>query len=373
MMTLAAVLAGSMIAASSPLQNTVTLQRIDLTGLPEVVLYLTVTDAKGDSVLGLTDREMSVVVDGTAEKIASLRSALTGGEHLAVALLFDRSGSMASALARAREAAVGFLKRLSSDDRLAVISFDDKVRVDAPFSGDQAALESAIAGISMGADTALYDAIHTALGLLQGTGTKRLAILILSDGKDTKSALKREAVLAEAKAAGVPLFTLGLGDGVNSPELGLLASETGGSYEKAARPEDLLELYQRIAERLKNQYVVSFRASSGADSLWHKLKVRVDDPRGASESVPREYIASQGPGVSRDMVSGIERKAEEKGLLGAGGLGALIGLAAGMLLFLLVRLLRPEAPLRPLLAAGMVILAGILGGIVGLVLKAVGG
>ena len=83
-------------------------------------------------------------MDDAPQKISSLKSALEGGEYLAIALLFDRSGSMKKALEQTKEAGLAFLKRMSEEDQIAVISFDDTVRVDDNFSKDRALLENAI-------------------------------------------------------------------------------------------------------------------------------------------------------------------------------------------------------------------------------------
>jgi len=353
-------------------QKTVALQRIDITAIPEIALYLTVTDAADNSILGLTDREISVLFDGRPQKITSLKSAIQGGEFLAVALLFDRSGSLRSALDQTKAAAVEFSRRLSVDDRLAVISFDDRVRIDAPFSGDRVLTENAVRGIVTGADTALYDALQTALDLLQGVATKRPAIVVLSDGKDTKSRLKRDDVVAALKSKGVPVFTLGLGQALNEDQLLALANETGGQFVKAAGPEGLMRLYQKLADRLKNQYLLTFVADSGQDESWHKLVVRVKDERESSDSATKEFIASKGPGVSREILSGFERKVVERNYLLYGGAGAGLGLLVGLLLFLLIKALRPDLTLRSPMVLLMLLLTLLLGGIVGLVVKSVG-
>jgi VWFA-related protein len=359
-------------ALSAPPERSVALQRIDITALPDIVLYLTVTDAKENSVLGLTDREVSVLLDGRPQKITSLKSAIQGGEFLAVALLFDRSGSLRNSLDQTKAAAIDFARRMSMNDQLAVISFDDRVRIDAPFSNDRGAIENAVRGIDTGRDTALYDAVLAALELFQGVSTKRQAILILSDGKDTKSRSGRDDALAAAKKNGVPIFSLGLGDSLNEDLLSKLAAETGGQFVKAARAEELMRLYQKIADRLKNQYRLAFVTEFGQDDRWHKLLVRVKDEVESTDSPLREFIASVGPGVSRDLVSGFERKAAERNYLVYGGAGAGLGLLLGCLFVVLIKVLRPDLNLGPALILIIVLLTVLFGGIVGLVVQGIG-
>jgi VWFA-related protein len=372
----AGLLAGTALVLVLPLggapQKIVTLQRVDVTRLPELEIYLTVTDGKGNSVLGLTELEVTVGLDDTPQKIGSLKSALTGGEYLAVALLFDRSGSMKKALDQTKDAAEQFIRRLSEDDKMAVVGFDDQVRVEAPFTGDRTALQAAIRGLVPGKDTALFDAIRTALDLFKDVSTKRQVLLVLSDGKDTRSKIKADEALAEAKRRGVPIYALGLGDAVDEAALRRLADETGGTVMKASRPEELLLLYQKIADQLKNQYLLRFTSTFGRDDRWHKLQIRVASPGEAAALAERDFISSLGLGVSRDVISGIERREEEHNVLVDAGLGALGGLILSLLLLLLLRLVRRDLTFRPVLVIGIVVILLLLGGIVGVLIKELG-
>jgi VWFA-related protein len=332
-------------------------------------VYLTVTDDKAKAVLGLTELDIAVAVDARPQKIASVTSALSGGEFLAVALLFDRSGSMKTALDGTRDAAIQFIRRLSVNDRLAVVSFDDTVRVDAPLTNDRAVLERAVRGITTGTDTALHDAIKAALALLKGVGTKRQAIVVLSDGKDTKSRITLADVVSEAKSRGVPVYTLGLGPSVAGDVLQRLARETGGSWMAAGGAGELREVYQTIADQLANQYVVTFVSTFGADEAWHRLIVEARTTGGAGASVPREFLASQGLGVARELISSFERKAERQDAVRQTATWSAFGLMAGGLIVLLVRAIRPDVSLWSPLTAGIIVLAGLLGGIIGMIVR----
>jgi VWFA-related protein len=349
-------------------KRTVALQRVDLSRLPVVDVYVTVTDDRGQSVLGLTDREVSVAIDTEPQAVTSFASAISGGEHLSVALLFDRSGSMKTAIGRTKDAALEFVRRLSRDDRLAVVSFDDKVRIDSPFSSDRAALESAIRGIATGTDTALYDAIRLALDLLASERTKRQAIVVLSDGKDTKSTRLADEVLADTKRSGVPIYTFGLGDAINAAVLARLASETGGASATAREADELRLLYQRIADELSNQYILAFTSSFGQDGAWRRLRVEVKDAGSGKASAERPFIATRGPGVSRELVSSLERRAGRRTLGLEAALWAAAGLGIGILFLLFIRLARRDVSLRSPLAIAIVILSGVIGGISGIVM-----
>jgi VWFA-related protein len=341
-------------------------QRMDISALPEIIVYFTVLDDAEKAILGISSEEIEVRIDGISQAVSSLRSALEGDESLAVVLAFDRSGSMKNALEETKRAASDFLERMSAGDRVAVVSFDDAVRVDCDLSSDQSLVKNAIDGIDLGRDTALYEAIRKGLEILEGASTRRQALVILSDGKDTKSKLKRSEVLSLAKDKAVPIFTIGLGTEVDETCLIELASGTGGSFFPAARPQDLLRLYQTIAEQLRNQYILTFRSSFGQDDSWHDLELSFNDPAGKTAGWRQKFLATTSPGVSRGALSRHLGARDRDDLFVAAGLGALAGFCLGLFLFLLIRLTRGRDRLFWPLILGLVLTCTILGAIVGL-------
>ncbi|MCJ7610673.1 MAG: VWA domain-containing protein [Candidatus Aminicenantes bacterium] len=348
--------------------KSVTLQKIDLSLLPRVQLYLTVTDEKGRSLLGLTEPEIQVGVDGQAQKIASLKSALSEGQSLSVVLVIDRSGSMTKAMSEVRRAAVEFVRRLSLQDEAAVISFDDAVSLEAGFTRDRAPVEQAIAGIKLGRDTALYDAVQEGLNRLRTAGLQRQAVVILSDGKDNRSRRTLAEVLSEANNSSVPLFTIGLGPGIDEAGLRELAGKTGGGFFKAAAAKDLWQLYQTIAEQLTNQYLLSFDLKEGQDEKWHSLEILLRAPAGGGASTVKSFIASLGPGVSRGTLERLEKTVKKAGLIQTALLGGAAGLLPGALILLVIGLARRGQRLP--LVAGLALLLSfiLLGAVLGTIL-----
>ncbi len=364
------VLGGCLLALCSavvPAVQNVSLQRIDVSRLPEIHVYFTVTDDKGDSVIGLTDREITVACDGIDQPVTGLQSAVEGGEAMAVVLLFDRSGSIRSAIDQAREAAAGFIRRLAENDQVAVVSFDQKITVDLPLTTDKVAGEAAIRALVPGSNTVLFDAVRAGLAEARKAATQRLALIVLSDGKDTRSRATLAEVAAEAKNEGVAVFTVGLGTAVDADVLRILAESTGARAFAAPGPDDLLSLYQIIGEQMKNQYHLTFRPAFGRDEAWHKMEIRVGPPGGSmpAAAAEREFIASTGPGVSRATLGGFERRVTERRYLEHAGLGAAFGALFGLLLVALLKLLRPDLRLRPVAVVGLILLGALLGGLAG--------
>jgi len=353
-------------------QKIITIQRIDLTSLPKIQYYFTVTDEAGHSILGLTEDEIEMTINDIPQQISHLKSAIAGGEYLAVSLLFDRSGSMKKAFDQAKEAAIDFIKRMSMDDVISVIGFDDAVRVDSSFTKDRSRTEQAIKNLSLGKDTALYEAIRVALNLLENVTTKRQAIVILSDGKDTKSKIEQQEALSEAIEKSVPLFTIGLGPKIDENNLIKLSSETGGHFFKATTPEQLIILYQTIAEQLQNQYLLSLTFPTDMYEQWHNLKITLKDSTGQQFSAERKYIASEGPGVKPEVMTNFQKRSERKNILLWIKIGAFLGFLLGFILILIIKLIRPEISLLSLPIIGLILSSIILGAILGVLLNAMG-
>lgn len=352
---------------------TVALQRIDLTGLPDIAVYFTVTGPDGRAILGLTPGELRVDLDGTTQPVSSLRSALEGGEHLALAVLFDRSGSMTSGLSPAREAALEFISRLSQGDRVAIISFDDTVAVERELTSDHDAVVQAINGIDGGRDTALFDALLEGLAAVGADNTRRRAVIVLSDGKDTRSQSTLPDVVDRARSLGVAIYAVGLPVDVDRETLDRLVSETGGSYLQAASSDELRRLYQLIAEQLQNQYLASFSSTYGIDEAWHRLTLTYDVGSAPPVAASREFVVSTGPGITRSRRQGLERDLVRTGLLTAAGIGAAFGGLAGVLLLLLAKVVRPMTFLVSLRSLGVLVLSGALGATLAVLVPLLGG
>lgn len=269
MRAVVAVTAVAWLMAAAPLSAArlvVQVNAIDVTRLPRVRAYVTVLDEKGQTVKGLR-RESFALADAPLQippqplNSFLVHSVLQSGQSLAVALVLDRSGSMKGApLAAAQRGALEFLTRTSAGDQVAVLSFADTVREDCAPTADRNAVRAAIQGLAAGGDTALYDAAMQAVRTVADVpkATRKAAVLLTDGRKTTGQVDGPEPVASLAQDEGVRLYTIGLGREPDHATLAKLAGETGGAHFKAAKPADLLAVYQRVADRLQNEYVLTF-------------------------------------------------------------------------------------------------------------------
>ncbi|MBA3690093.1 MAG: VWA domain-containing protein [Actinobacteria bacterium] len=161
-------------------------------------------------------------------------------QPLHLALVIDRSGSMAGPKLEAAKACAGYLaRRLAPTDQLAVITYDDEVRLEHPLQDlghGQLALQHAIAGISPGGMTNLsggwLKAVEQLRAVPGGAGPKR--VLLLSDGLANQGITDAAALVAMTGGAsdeGVATTTIGFGEGFDEDLMTAMADAgVGNAY-----------------------------------------------------------------------------------------------------------------------------------------------
>lgn len=171
---------------------------------------------------------------------------------LRLALVLDRSGSMSGdKLAVAQRCAAWLVSRLRPADELALISYDDEVRLLAPLAPVQEApLRNAIAGLRPGGSTNLSGGWLRGLEQLRGEGGK---VLLLTDGVANAGITDPSSLAELARSAareGVGTTTIGFGADFDEQLLTALADAGGGNAHWAASPDDAPALFARELEGL---------------------------------------------------------------------------------------------------------------------------
>jgi Flp pilus assembly protein TadB len=129
-----------------------------------------------------------------------------------VMLVVDASGSMlGSRLTAAKAAAASYAQNLPADVRLGLVSFSDRPKLVLAPTVDRTALRAALGQVSASGDTALYDAVLTAVtafGVPNASLQRR--ILIVSDGADTTSRNPLSAATSALTGAGIGVDAVGI-------------------------------------------------------------------------------------------------------------------------------------------------------------------
>jgi VWFA-related protein len=249
-----------------------------------VSLAVSVLDAEGRLVTDLPQDNFQVYEDGVEQQIQFFSR---GELPLRMVILVDTSGSMRQKLALAQEAAVRFVRSLKPGDEVQVVEFNDRVLTLADFTSDFDRVEQAIRETQATGATTLYNAVYVSLKDLHRENPEELdrrAIVVLSDGNDTKSVLGFEDVKEQARKSSVVIYAISLRatdedlakDKYRNAkyELDMLARESGGVSYAPERIEDLSGVYDQIAAELKSQYSLGYVSTNAvADGAWRRLQV----------------------------------------------------------------------------------------------------
>lgn len=149
-----------------------------------VTLPVAVLDRNGRFISGLQQNDFQIYEDGVAQKVeyfASLENPFT------IVLLIDVSNSTAFKIEEIQDAAIAFINQLRPEDRVTVISFDEKVHVLSPPTNNRAQLQNAIRRLDFGGGTSLYEAVDHAIKREIKNIEGRKAIVLFTDGVDTTS------------------------------------------------------------------------------------------------------------------------------------------------------------------------------------------
>lgn len=170
------------------------------------------------------------------------------------AIVIDRSGSMQGArIEAAKEGARVALKRLSSDDTVALIAFNHGVEVlspAAPLRNARDKLIEAIDRLDATGTTALYDGVkeggRQVEQFVSDNNVNR--VVLLSDGLANvgPSSPGELAELGRKLASkGISVSTIGLGLDYNEDLMQRLAAASDGNHAFVERPSDLAEIFDR--------------------------------------------------------------------------------------------------------------------------------
>ncbi len=186
-----------------------------------------------------------------------------------IAVLLDVSGSTTGvAHTTVKTAASQFVRTLANPNRLRVWMFADAVEPISSWSIDAQLHEQAIAKLTAGGGTALYQAVKIAAdSLSERHGTR--AIVLFTDGKDSGNGESIDATLELCRQRSIPVHVVMLEtQETNEPLLRRIATATGGTFHRAANPSQLADQFREVALRFMQPcYRLQIHESVGTGPL----------------------------------------------------------------------------------------------------------
>ncbi|MGH3716078.1 MAG: type II secretion system F family protein [Micromonosporaceae bacterium] len=299
----------------------------------------------------LDSATVSVQADGTplSAEVSADDAPRPGASRAAVrsvVVVFDASGSMAEsqALRPARDAASRYAASLPADVRLGLVAVSDTPTTLVRPTADRRAFTGALGRIQARGDTALYDGVRAALGILPA-GDHR--IVVLSDGQDTTSKTTLDTVAAELASQRVPVDVVALGAEIDRTALGRLTGASGGQLIPAKNASQLASAFQEAARSFTARLLVTAQVP---DALAGRtVPMRVDVVVGGAELSTTVKVTFATPSVQGGNVLPTRRMPAYPSWM----IGVVIGGAFGALFMVLRAVIHPilvGAPRRRRLA-----------------------
>jgi VWFA-related protein len=297
----------------------------------EVVLPVTVLNAKGAMVLNLSENSFHIFDNGEEQKIDGFD---LGGDPLAIALVVETSSHVRPMAEAIRNMAIIFTETvMASQGQAALITYDSKIDLKQPFTQDHDAITRAMGNLSFTeADMRLYDAMAAAVRQLQQQPNVRRIMLVIGESQDRTSNAKLGDILRDTQRANITMYSVGLsstaaelnGGGeanrvplprslppartyqpppdqvhgayfdvltpavwllsrttneIKNHQLEVASAATGGIHYGTLNSRTMQAALDKIGSELHAQYIISYAPSAANTLGFHQIRVVVDQPK----------------------------------------------------------------------------------------------
>ena len=254
-------------------------------GTTQIVLNAIVTDGLDHHVQGLKPENFNLSEDQKSQTIISF-----GMEQLpfVAAILLDLSGSMGNKMSLARAACARFADGIRVGDSIAIYSFSkDKVKLMQDFS-EVKDVDPIVWDTDPDGETPLYDAVVVASEALGKRVEQRRAILLISDGADTKSKATFEQAIRAASLANVMVYAVDMSEAAfgrgpakdsSSQILKDFSLKTGGRFFPSPGGSKLRDAFVEAVDELRNQYTLVYEPTNDKqDGKWRAIELTAKNP-----------------------------------------------------------------------------------------------
>ena len=258
-----------------------------------ITLTVTVTDTYGRFVTGLGKNAFTVLDEKVQQDITFFSDE---DAPVSLGVIFDVSGSMSGdKISRAREALQRFIETSHTRDEYFLIGFNSRAQLLLDRTRDSDALLDKLTFVQTKGQTALYDAAYLGVERVTRGAHQKRAVLLISDGQDNSSRYTFNELRRLLKETDVIIYAVGIVSGSDDSALGYtgrsileeLAGVSGGKAFFPSTSAEMNDTFERIALELRTQYSIGYRPSNFAnDGKWHKIKIKVQPPRG----FPRLFV-----------------------------------------------------------------------------------
>ena len=266
-------------------------------GIETVHVTVTIVDANGRLITGLSKEDFEVFEDGARVPVTQFSDKRV---PVSLGLLLDVSDSMfGQPIVDAREALDRFVgDLLEPGDEAFIASFNHTPRIVTMWTRPPSVLRGRLAEIKPTGGTAIYDALIATASMFAKREHTRAALVVISDGADTASDYSLMQARDAVRRTDPFIYAVAIDSGdktrvstrVNPDALREITGPSGGYTEVIHASGDLGPATERIANELNKQYTLGYTPAKPPDGQWRTIRVRVRD-KGFFARARRGYYA----------------------------------------------------------------------------------
>lgn len=288
-------------AQSTP---TVTVEAVDTSAFPEVLLSVRALDGNQVPMAGLSTQDFSLFEDGSP--IPAERLTVSGDTSRPLRLIFAIDSSLTPQTMDALKGSMkSFVSTLAAQDQVALLMHP--LTGSEGFTSNPTLLGSQIDRWAVAVTpTSLRDTVSSAIEVARSVPPGQSVVIFVTDGWDGNERFP-DTVTTEAIAAQVPLYGITLGSGQSgATSVQGMAQQSGGQAYILSGVPELSSTLQQLLPPLRQRYQVRYTSALPADGGMHSLTVGVSYqgirtlgtesftvPQGAATSAPPPSAPSQ--------------------------------------------------------------------------------
>ena len=231
---------------------------------------------------------------------------------LSLAILIDTSESQVGVLDLEKRAASVFVDQVirPNMDQATIISFTGDPKIEQPLTNDLSRLHEGIGRVTRGLSrenqyrmandldplpreqdssgyTGIWDAAWETVSnhLAHAPERARRAVILLSDGDDTSSKIKRQDVIDLAVKNDVVIYSIGIRDErfpegkLDSGALRKISDRTGGRAFFPSQANELQHAFAQIDQELRSQYLIGYAPTNPVrDGSYRRIRIEILNP-----------------------------------------------------------------------------------------------
>lgn len=251
-----------MLTASSQAQSRRNIKGIDTEGT-----IVAVTASREDKKTEPIKLENLYLYENGVEQ--KIKNFVTDPSPARIMILVDNSQTLQTSVEKMQKAAMEFAYEIFAGDQLFTLAYDEKAEIIQEWTDDAKKMEAAFATFRKKGNPHLFDALNISMKevlLPLMPGTRKTAVVIISDGLDRGSKTSFDTIVSELQGQNVTVYGLQLPDRTGGayrrdqpkagPVMNRLAEETGG---KVFPFDEAQAAAKFICDELrKNRYLLSY-------------------------------------------------------------------------------------------------------------------